>query len=329
MRTVSAKGFAHANETEQASGIEKTMVAVVFLFASGIFDPSIVPKFGILRINDLFMITAAGFGVALQFTRLVGAFSKLSSRSLVVVFSVYALMGLSLLWSHSPGTGIPRFVGFSLTTLWTLYAATRFSIRDLLQILLITFLSIALISTLLAVAIPDLGTMTVAAHKGDWKGVYEQKNTLGRNMSLLVTVSLFCLIYSGPRGLAAVSLTIGMLVLVMSGSRTALGIGLLGMVSVVFLYLRRRPFLIIGITLGACIGGLFFALQTIVEGNPLLQLQGESLSIFQTQLHFTGRFGLWQFSLESMLKKPWFGYGFDGFWKVKSLGGQTVDLEGW
>lgn len=329
MRTVTANTFGYVKETERPSGIEMGMVSVVFLFASGIFDPALVPKFGILRINDLFMITAAGFGVALQFTRLFDSFSKLSSRSLVLVFSVYAFMGLSLLWTHSPSTGIPRFVGFSLTTLWTLYAATRFSIRELLQILLITFLSIAVVSALLAVAVPDLGTMTVAAHKGDWKGVYEQKNTLGRNMSVLVTVALFCLIYSGPRGLGAAAVVIGLVVLYMSGSRTALGIGLLGMASVLFLYFRRRPFLIIGITLSSIAGGLFFALQTIIEGNPILQLQGENLSLFQTQLHFTGRFGLWQFSVESIIKKPWFGYGFDGFWKVKSLGGQTVDLEGW
>jgi len=33
--------------------------------------------------------------------------------------------------------------------------------------------------------------------------------------------------------------------------------------------------------------------------------------------------------MEWIGKQPWFGYGYDGFWKVKELGGQHLAIEGW
>jgi len=329
MKTVDAYQFRIDDSPDPPSGIEKAMVATVFFFASGLIDTSIAPNLGVLRVNDPFMIIAAGLGVSLQFTKFRNSFKTLNSRSLVLLGLLYGIVLISLFWTIAPTSGIARFAGFSLTTLWTLYAATRFSIRDLLEILIVTLLAVALVSTVLAVIAPSVGTMQVDAHKGDWKGIYPHKNIFGRNMALLVTVSLFCIFYCGPRRLGTVGFVFGLFVLVMSGSRTSLAVAAIGIVSILLLYFRRRPYLIAAITISVLIASLLAALQTIIEGNPLLELQGENLSIFQTQYHFTGRFGLWQFSLEHILKKPWFGYGYDGFWKIKSLGGQTLDEDGW
>jgi exopolysaccharide production protein ExoQ len=329
VRTYTNQDLIVHRELDRPGGIEKVLVSIVFIFSSGLFDPSIVPDFGLFRINDLFMSVAAGVGVSLQFTRLRGELAKLSPSSLWAIFAFYGFVGLSIFWSHSPVSATARYIGFVLTTLWTLYAATRFSLRELLTILIATLFAMAIISLVLAIAVPNLGTMTVDAHRGDWKGIYGHKNTLGRNMALLTYLSLFCVLFSGPRKLGLASLAVALLVLFMAGSRTAYIVSGIGLFSVLLLVLRRRPWIIVLVGIGTAFAVLTATLQSVIEGNPALQLQAESIDVFQTEISFTGRFGLWQFSIEWIAKQPWFGYGYDGFWKIKELGGQHLAIEGW
>lgn len=329
MKTFAAADFALAAQADRPSTIETVLVATVLLFATGILDPRIGPNIGPARINDLFLSISAGFGVILLLTRFAQRLAQMRPFAITAIIAFYCAVGISLFWSESPASGVARYLGFLLTGLWVFYVAVRYPLRDFLKILLVTLLAVAIVSATLALAVPELGQMQVFLHKGDWKGIYQQKNTFGRNMALLSTVSLFSVLFSGPRALGTVGLLIGLATLMLSGSRTAMAVCAIGIASVLFLYLRRQPWVIAGIAIVATAAVAIAALQAIVEGNPLLQVEGEQLSLLQSQVSFTGRFGLWQFAWEAVVKRPWLGYGYDGFWRVKSLGGEVVLEESW
>lgn len=224
---------------------------------------------------------------------------------------ILLLTGVALLsyyWSDMPQLTLRRSVAMAGTTLFGIYLATRYSPREQLRLLAWTFGIGAVLSLLFAVFLPSYG-LDVYPYAGSWRGVYSQKNGLGRNMTLGLFVFLLIALSSHRHRWFAWScfgLSVGLLML--SGSKTAL----ITFVTILILlpfyralrwqYTASVPLFIIAILI--C-GSL--AIWFTTEAETLLRFIGKDVTL-------TGRTQLWEAVFTMIQQRPWLGYGYSVFW---------------
>ncbi len=235
------------------------------------------------------------------------------------MWAILALAFLSCLWSDVPFYTFRRCVNLAVTTSLGLYIATRYSPRQLLRVLGWTMALTVVGSILAIVLMPDAGIDSAGTNHA-WRGVFGQKNSLGRMMTLGILVYLFLAYDNKSRrlfyGFAALVCT-GMLY--MAGSATsAVAVPILIGLIYLFRISRRRPtglvfasamLAIVGFT---CAGMLFF------DGNDFFSLLGRDSS-------FSGRLDIWSAVMPKIMANPWLGYGFSSFW-LGLDGQQSADL---
>lgn len=111
------------------------------------------------------------------------------------------------------------------------------------------------------------------------------------------------------RWIAWLGFGLSILLLVLSGSKTALSL-LMTLIALLPFYSAMRlnyrlavPAVLAQILVGS---GLFFLLLTAAEAV---------VGAFGKDLTFTGRTDLWAYVLDMIELRPWLGYGFAGFWQ--------------
>ena len=151
------------------------------------------------------------------------------------------------------------------------------------------------------------------------RGVFSSKNSLGTAMVILWLTALCSSLDTGlPRWFrlcAAGAALLGLYLIHVSNSATAVLLGLAGFLIVVFLWMRKLVtffalvFLLVWVlaisaTLGAVVA---FAVPNF---NPLEQLLG----LFGKDTTLTGRTVLWQYAFDQIRQDPLLGVGVGGFW---------------
>lgn len=296
---------------------EKILCGLVFIFSSGVFDPGLIPQLSSFKINDFVIAPCSFIGILILFNTCGPALRSINWNKLALIFIFYMFVGMSIMWSATPFSGFMRYIGLALVSFWSLYLVLRYQLDEMLKIMILIFLSIGIISAFLGVFVPHIGISYTYLEYGDWSGVYEQKNTLGRQMMLLILISTFMLINFKRDKLAMFGLIIGIILVVMSGSRTAQGLSILGVFLIIVTHFIQRPLFFSTILLGGSGVAIFFTYQILVEEIPVFLLDVETLSLMGVGLPMTGRIGIWQYAAEWIEKSPWLGYGYDGFWKLR------------
>ncbi|NJR74101.1 MAG: O-antigen ligase family protein [Scytonema sp. CRU_2_7] len=220
-----------------------------------------------------------------------------------------AIALVSVLWSFAPMVTLRRSVALVGTTFFGVYLATRYSLKEQLQLLAWTLGIAALLSFLFALAPPHLGIHSEGGHIGAWRGIYVHKNALGRSMGLsIVLFSLYVLYQSKHRWIAWVGLVLSASLILLSTSATPL-LSSLAVLSLLPLYSIWRwrnplflPFFIMVVTLGSVA-----ALWLLSQAQAILGAAGRDFT-------FTGRTELWAILLQMIQKHPWLGYGYNAFW---------------
>lgn len=118
---------------------------------------------------------------------------------------VWLLMGfivVSVVWSINPSKTLTRNIAIVGTSLFGLYLATRYTMRQQLQLLAWAFGIAIVFSFLFAAAMPSYGIMG-GIHAGKWRGIYNHKNGLGKVMVLSVINFLLLAIDSKKKSSAA------------------------------------------------------------------------------------------------------------------------------
>lgn len=225
---------------------------------------------------------------------------------------VWLLAGIALmsfLWSDYSSVSLTKGITTLQTTFFGLYMASRFSSKQQLQMLAWVLGIIAVFSLLFTLGFPGAAIET-GANPGSWRGPFVQKNVLARIVVLGAIVFLLLALESrrnrywlwGGLGLCV-------LLILLTGSKTAL---LLFLVIVLLLPLYKAlrwadtkliPLLI---TLVLVCGSL----AVLVTGNweNLLLGLGRDPTL-------SGRTDLWELAIELIAKRPWLGYGYQGFWQ--------------
>ena len=220
---------------------------------------------------------------------------------------------LSIAWSLYPEQTFDAIKGQVLPyTTFCIYFASRFSIREQLQLVAITLGITAFLSFVYAVAIPSVGKHVGDKFDGAWKGIYPEKNNFSGMTTVTLLVYLILNFYNRNRlekRLAKLGLGFSVCLILLSTSMTGLLVFIALTGSILLFHKYRWQ------------GGRTIFITDIV----LLLLLVVSLSIFHNWFDImqelgkdptmSGRTTIWVGTWEKIHQSPWLGYGLEGFWQ--------------
>ncbi len=222
------------------------------------------------------------------------------------------LVGLALLstvWSAAPKITLVQCVALVGTTLTGAYLATRYSLAEQLQLLAVALGVIALLSLALGLMVPSYGISHSISTAGNWQGIFNHKNALGRSMALgMIVFSIRAVSISRYRWLAWSGVGLSGVLLLLANSITGMVVALLILgLWPVYRALRWRHTIALPLIIAALLvsGGL-----TVVFADNAASVLG-FLGRDQT---LSGRTVVWAAVLDSIRERPWLGYGYNAFW---------------
>lgn len=229
----------------------------------------------------------------------------------------------SMLWSDEPSVTLRRSSAALGTTLFGLYFATRFNLKEQLHLLAWAFGIAAVSSLIFTLAFPAYGI--VSYQGGAWRGIFLHKNPHGMMMTISAMVFLLVALSRGKhRNLMWAAFGLSVSLVVLSTAKTPLVL-LLTILSVLPLYRALRWnfswmllfFIVVVILIGS------FAILLLSNWETVLTSMGKEATL-------TGRTEVWTAVLDMIHKRPWLGYGYSGFWLGDRGGSADVRrMVGW
>ncbi len=226
-----------------------------------------------------------------------------------LVWLLLLLATTSIFWSAIPDLTKTRVVALIGTMMFSLYLASRYTLKEQLQLIAWTFGTIVILSLLFCVILPKYGQMG-GVHAGAWRGIYNHKNVLGKMIIFsIMAFGLLSLEVKRQRWIifSFLSASVGLLILSKSSSPL---LNLLILLAILFaLHIMRWKYtLMIPALLGlSSIGFIFYALIT-ENANQVVGSFGKDLTL-------TGRTNFWPLVLDKIWENPILGYGFGAFWR--------------
>jgi len=229
-------------------------------------------------------------------------------------------------WAVDPKPEITMLFALLGTTAFGVYLASRFSLEELFEIIILSNITIIFLSYAFAILLPHYGIMD-AKHAGAWRGVFTHKNALGKSMVFCLSIAALAT-FSKHRlfskhikvsHLGKVALPLSFLLLLLSASTGSLlnsFIALLLLLCFNLIKLPKRLITSSSITMTmAFVSLIFFLVIGIVE--PVLSAFGKDLTL-------TGRTYIWPLAIEKIQERPLLGYGYFSFWH--GLNGESADI---
>lgn len=294
------------------------VVFILFLFSEALVAPLLADETDPESSRLLRMMWLPIYGVIglLACLRLPGMLAI--SLRMPMTLLVLMLIGISTLWSIDGDVTFRRFIALALTTAFGVWLAARYTWRDLLAILGLTWLLLAVGSLVAALAVPSFGVES-NVHAGAWRGLWFTKNIMGGNMaraSLLFGV--LALTQTHLRKVWIGGFLISIVLVIMSTSKTSLLGMLLGFgILVLGAIMRRGPVSALAITWASVTFGGVLALVFVFQPDFIFEMLGRDPSL-------TGRTDIWAALTDVIADRPWFGYGYGAFWTEGSLAAEYV-----
>ncbi|MBX9255132.1 O-antigen ligase family protein [Desmonostoc muscorum CCALA 125] len=226
-------------------------------------------------------------------------------------YPIFILAALSIIWSVDPSITLKNSFTLINTSLFGMYFASRYTLKQQLQLLAWTFGIAIGLSIIFVIALPKYG-IQADLDSSKWRGIYTHKNGLGARM-VISSIVFFILGYQDKkhpwRWLLRTGFSFSILLLLLSSSTSSLII-LISMITSFFVFKIGRwsyqlmiPSLIIIATISQI---LYFSLSNAADA--LLTGIGKDPTL-------TGRTDLWPLVMDMIWKHPWLGYGYGAFWQ--------------
>ncbi len=254
----------------------------------------------------------------------VVAMVTLVNRKLLGVFlspawwAIAAVLAISIVVAPDP---LSATRSVTLTLIGMVIAASIVLLppdeRAFQQVSTAAILTAMAVSYLGVVLLPEYavhaGSGDEAQHAGLWRGHFSHKNIAGPVMSVFVMFGIY-LWRSKLQVAGAIITLLALFFVIQTGSKTTNGFLPLA----VFIVLAGRTMGLPLLTVG-----LYAVVVALITGLTLGSLYSEGwASLTRTILSdpsFTGRTTLWQYGLENIAVRPWFGTGFDSFWGTPTV----------
>ncbi|WP_159714030.1 O-antigen ligase family protein [Geminicoccus flavidas] len=264
------------------------------------------------RFNQLFWLGATLLGILAILPSWRRCLALATERHACLL----ALVGLALVsaaWAVEPGISIRRSLQQAMVVFCVLAASLGIASTARCHRLLHLGLAIALLGNLAAL----LALPSAFDWRGDFRGIYDDKNGLGAIaiIAVLVGGTIHAELSRVGRFLNLAYLAGWMLALVLAGSKTS--IGLLVLVPCVYLVLQRMARstrLSIGLHLAAWAIVVMALLGFVTHGMGIPP--GRLAAMVMPDPTFTDRDVIWQFVLEQLDGHWLLGYGYQSFWNI-------------
>ncbi|MCX7594851.1 MAG: O-antigen ligase family protein [Fischerella sp.] len=283
--------------------LEVILIVIFLLFSEAVnVLPSLISLVKLLNYAFiLIIIIAASKKLAYVITRDISLFILI----LITLSSIF--------WSVEPSTTSRFLIAFFRVTLFGVYLAGRFSLKEQMQILSwVAGLAVA-INLVACILFPSysIGVDPNNPSEVAWNGIYIFKQFLGRMMALTATVFLANLLNKqSNRWLDLIGFLASIALIQLSNSKTYLiAIAATILLLPLFKILKLRPLsrgitiLLFMIIIGASGILIFLNLETIV------------VNVLGKDIQFNGRTIIWSYAIEKLLKQPYLGYGYAAFWE--------------
>jgi exopolysaccharide production protein ExoQ len=226
---------------------------------------------------------------------------------LILLLIGFAIFSIS--WSYSPELTRTRVIALTGTMMFSLYFASRYSLKEQLQLLGWLFGITVIASIVFAIVLPKYGIMG-GVHSGAWRGIYNHKNVLGKNM--VPSVIVFLLLSLNARKhqwiyWTLLSTSIGLIVLSRSSSPLVNLLVLMNIFLVLYIF-RWNYIVMVPALIGILSVGTILYVLITANAEQIASILGKDLTL-------TGRTNFWPLVLDKIWEQPWIGYGFGAFWQ--------------
>jgi len=337
MSEASTHSFKSGRPTSSTSAFDTCAMIPVLAFAySAIIQPLIYFNFppapglqGLLesRTEDrIFWPVLAAISVVLA-ARHWSRIRRPLPPNIIGLLAYLAFAGASVAWAIKPELSFVRFVKeIMVLTAIVLPALAAAREADILRGM---FLCFALAAVVNVVLIPG-GYATLAQYGSTmvdigYQGYFSGKNLLGEFAAIAFLLSIHELLYPRyRRALGIFVAVIAVVLLLLSSSKTALGLALVapflaGLSLVMSRTSRVSPAIIL---ISMALGYVVFSNLTGFDTERIAYLlTGDS--------SFTGRTTIWNFADTEIARSPLLGWGYQGFWLVGPDAPSIVDAPGW
>lgn len=239
-------------------------------------------------------------------------------RGNYLIFGLITLIFSSYLWSAMPDETMSASIGMLGTVLFSVYLASRYTLKDQLELICWTFGLSIFLSIVFAILLPKYGIMG-GVHAGAMRGVYTHKNQLGKAM--ILGMAMFLAHAKSTRSTTwwpwiGVGASFSLVLLARSSSSLLNGIVLMTIVlSAQVIQLKGKNLFFSLLVLAASVFALSQWFLPMLEA--LVGFLGKDMTL-------TGRTDIWPYSILKIQERPWLGYGFNGFWH--GTDGESLDM---
>jgi exopolysaccharide production protein ExoQ len=190
------------------------------------------------------------------------------------------------------------------------YMVVRYSLDQVLELLLVLGTVTVMASIVFALALPQYGLDQMGGHSEAWKGIFSAKNYLGNLALFFMTVA----VSYRPRTAFLRFVRISQILFCLTAiafSRAATAYLLTAVYVAYFLILsclrcfRKKDYFLVCVVFAVALFSVVAVL--VLWPEFLFDLLGKDVTL-------TGRTGIWSAVLDSILKRPLFGYGYQAFW---------------
>jgi len=277
-------------------------------------------------------------GVDVQFLMVVGLycvalrlvlnkpnrFVWIGSRDKLLLFLI-CLVLLSTVWSVNSSSTIKNSVTLLGGTFFGIYLAMRYSLREQMQVFAWTLGIVAVLSLIVAVAFPAVGTQTAGGYTV-WAGIYDHKNGLGRYMAISAILSWILMMDSKKKWLLWGNFLFAIGLILMARSATSL-LAVIVTMCLLPIYrvwrwrnARALPGIVIIGLLAASIGIIILITSHDVNLDLFFSALGRNPDNNTLQV----RSALWDIVVEKAKQRPWLGYGYGDAWIYTEGSGNLV-----
>ncbi|NES96566.1 MAG: O-antigen ligase family protein, partial [Desertifilum sp. SIO1I2] len=218
---------------------------------------------------------------------------------------------VSFAWSDFPSLSLKRGISTLQTAMFGLYLASRYSLKEQLQLVAWAMGIISIFTVLFTGAFPGSG-IEQGIHAGAWRGPLVHKNMLARLMAM-GTIPTLLVALDAPakhRRLLWLVFWITLALAVLTTSKTGLLIAF-ALVALTPLFKALRW------TDGVMIPFAIFLVFITTSGVTWLAENWEEFLFgLGKDPTLSGRTYLWEASIDKISQRPWLGYGYQAFWQV-------------
>lgn len=261
-----------------------------------------------LTINQVFLYLLMAF---VSLLALLKGYERFAVRGATLWIFLLSIWGAaSFIWSSIPVPSFIKGVTFILLTLSACYFGNRLTPKLLVRGICYGVLAGVIVSAFLAIALPGVAGTTMY-HDGAWRGLYGQKNVLGRAAMLAV---IFLLVWhrieTGRRIRRRILLAAAFatFVLAMSQSATAL----VGVVVFLIAFPIARAVMLRGPRV-RFVAFFLAPIVLVVAGLLISDVLDTALLALGRDADLTGRVPLWQYVWQRAQERLIVGFGVDVF----------------